>query len=149
MGLRIGKLCPMGHYCLGTTKTTSVSAFANSKNKTWIKDPATGVLYFNKSSHNWDFKTWPLPAVGKSRSLNEPDNYILLAEAPFPCPIGYYCRAGVTTQIPIPKNFSTPQRCFDGYFCPRGSISPEGCNYDIIIIFMILIFLISFLCIYI
>ena len=53
-------------------------------------------------------------------------NSNFLAEAPFPCPIGHFCRAGAGTQIPVPKNFSTPQRCFDGFFCPRGSVSPEG-----------------------
>ena len=26
----------------------------------------------------------------------------------------------------MPKNFSSPQRCYDGFFCPRGSVSPEG-----------------------
>lgn len=32
----------------------------------------------------------------------------------------------MATPTPIPKNFSTPQKCFDGYFCSRGSYSPEG-----------------------
>jgi hypothetical protein len=55
-----------------------------------------------------------------------PGNNATIAEAPLPCPIGHYCRAGAGAQTPIPKNFSTPQRCFDGFFCPRGSKSPEG-----------------------
>lgn len=28
--------------------------------------------------------------------------------------------------MPIPLNFSTPQRCYNGFFCPRGSTTPEG-----------------------
>ncbi len=56
----------------------------------------------------------------------EPGSLNVIAEAPWPCPIGFYCRTGVTSQISIPKNFSTPQRCFDGFFCPRGSGNPEG-----------------------
>lgn len=105
----------------------------------WVQDYVTGVYSFNLSSYGsaWEYKTWPAPAVGRSRALNPPaqqcDGLVcsggsqsVLAEAPFPCPIGHYCRAGVTTQIPMVKNFSTPQRCFDGFFCPRGSRSPEG-----------------------
>ena len=95
-------------------------------------------------SPRFSYVTWPLPAWGKSRQQTHPlvqcDGFSdcaqgpglgggssnVPAEGPLPCPLGYYCRAGVTSQIPIPKNFSTPQRCYDGFFCPRGSISPEG-----------------------
>ncbi|KAF0732128.1 hypothetical protein Ae201684_010780 [Aphanomyces euteiches] len=37
-----------------------------------------------------------------------------------------YCQKGAATFIPQPKNFSTPQSCFPGFFCPRGSSTPEG-----------------------
>merc|ERR1711871_1545765 len=50
----------------------------------------------------------------------------LVAEQPFPCPLGHFCRPGVATDIAVPKNFSTPQRCYAGFFCPRGSKTPEG-----------------------
>ena len=50
----------------------------------------------------------------------------IYAPVPFPCPIGTYCRAGASSPVSIPSNFSTPQRCFDGHFCPAGSHSPEG-----------------------
>ena len=50
----------------------------------------------------------------------------LYAERPRPCPLGTYCRAGVATNISEYRNFSTPQSCFGGYFCPRGSASPQG-----------------------
>lgn len=45
--------------------------------------------------------------------------------SPFPCPVGYYCRDGVSSITPIPGNFSTPQKCFKGFICPPGSFSPE------------------------
>ena len=54
------------------------------------------------------------------------DNAMLLAERPFPCPLGMYCKTGAVSNVTIPKNFSHPQRCMDGFFCPFGSGSPEG-----------------------
>tara|TARA_B110000208_G_scaffold188726_1_gene248922 strand:+ start:355 stop:3567 length:3213 start_codon:yes stop_codon:yes gene_type:complete len=54
------------------------------------------------------------------------DNAILLAERPFPCPMGMYCKTGAVNNVSVPKNFSHPQRCMDGFFCPFGSASPEG-----------------------
>ena len=51
---------------------------------------------------------------------------VVYAPVPFPCPIGHYCKQGASSHIPIPSNFSTPQRCYDGYFCPAGSATPEG-----------------------
>ena len=137
MGLRVSfKLCPNGHYCLNNTKSSSVADFQQNQ-ALWTLDNVTGVVSFVPTSSSWAYTTWPLPAVGSSRPSNPPEfqcdglvcaggTQNVLAEAPFPCPIGHYCRAGVGTQIPVPKNFSTPQRCFDGFFCPRGSVSPEG-----------------------
>merc|ERR1719272_2874177 len=37
-----------------------------------------------------------------------------------------YCKTGAVSNVTIPKNFSHPQRCMDGFFCPFGSGSPEG-----------------------
>ena len=54
------------------------------------------------------------------------DNSMLLAERPFPCPLGMYCKTGAVSNISVPKNFSHPQRCMDGFFCPFGSGTPEG-----------------------
>lgn len=136
------KSCPDGYYCLNTTKSSSTIYFQDTDSmyggqQAWITNTISGAVYFNASVLDYTYKTWPAPAYGQSRAINPPEEQCdgydcfpgtlqVLAEAPFPCPIGYYCRTGVTTEIPIPKNFSTPQRCFEGYFCPRGSISPEG-----------------------
>jgi hypothetical protein len=136
------KICPMGHFCLNGTKASSASEFMNdtsgiNNSPVWIMDEVTGVVTFNESAVDWSYRKWPAPAVGQSRPQHPPqaqcDGYDcfpgsteVLAEAPYPCPLGHYCRTGVTTLTPIPKNFSTPQRCFDGFFCPRGSVSPEG-----------------------
>ena len=138
MGLRSSiKLCPKGNYCLNGTKADSLTLFKSTAKSSWVEDYVTGVSTFNVSSYNWKYHTWPAPAVGQSVSLHQPEESCdglvcsggsksILAEAPFPCPIGHYCRAGAGTQIPMPKNFSTPQRCFDGFFCSRGSYTPEG-----------------------
>eukprot|EP01035_Chromulina_nebulosa_P017309 gene17309-22850_t len=143
MGLRAAyQSCPMGYYCLNATKASSTDQFKDidylyNNMTAWIEDLVTSAIYFNYSVYNWNYSSWPAPAHGRSRVLHPPayqcDGYDcfpgsqnFLAEAPFPCPLGFYCRTGVGSQISIPKNFSTPQRCFDGYFCPRGSKSPEG-----------------------
>jgi hypothetical protein len=135
--------CPPGFYCLNGTKSTSLSFYTNDTNgvngtSSWsVADYVTGVISFVPTNYDFAYKTWPYPALGRSRVLHPPearcDGYScypgsrnFTAEAPYPCPLGHYCRTGATTQIPIPKNFSTPQRCFDGFFCSRGSASPEG-----------------------
>jgi hypothetical protein len=135
MGLRASeKSCPQGHYCLNGTKSTTLDHY-NTGN--WIKDYVSGVYSFNASTYDWSFKTWSLPALGQSRAQHPPEfqcdglvcfpgTSLVVAEAPFPCPLGHYCRTGAGAMTPIPKNFSTPQRCFDGFFCPRGSPNPEG-----------------------
>jgi len=141
MGLRYAsKSCPQGHYCLNGTKASTADEFVPD---IWLQDYVTGVRSFNTSFprpyHDaFVYKNWSLPALGFSRPQHPPipqcdgldcspgGTLAVVAEAPYPCPIGYYCRTGVTSQIPIPKNYSTPQRCFDGFFCPRGSGSPEG-----------------------
>lgn len=61
-------------------------------------------------------------------------NTSLLAERPYPCPIGTYCRRGITSrrletgELSAATNYSTPQKCFAGFFCPRGSTTPEGAD---------------------
>jgi hypothetical protein len=142
-------LCPMGHYCREGTKTSDITSFLSSatapqngypgrrlmingsvgvgEQPLWSLNPSTGVVTFVPSSVNWSMIPWPFPAFGSSRPDMPPDFAIpLLAEGPIPCPSGFYCRAGVSGPEPVPKNFSTPQRCFDGFFCSRGSVSPEG-----------------------
>eukprot|EP00913_Durusdinium_trenchii_P009268 g8709.t1 len=47
------------------------------------------------------------------------------------CPRGYYCEEGVAsrdsrTQNPKPGNYSTPQPCYQGFFCPPASSTPYG-----------------------
>jgi hypothetical protein len=143
VGLRAsGKNCPNGHYCLSGTKAESVSEFQGDTSgingsSVWATDVLSNVVYFDDTKFDFSYTAWPPPAVGQSRTAHPPSpscdgidcfpgNTKVNAEAPFPCPIGHYCRAGVGSQIPLPKNFSAPQRCFDGFFCPRGSINPEG-----------------------
>ena len=37
-------------------------------------------------------------------------------EQPIPCPLGTYCREGVSTPVTVIGDYSTPQPCFDGFF---------------------------------
>ena len=145
MGLRAARMsCPSGFYCLNGTKAFSVQEYLGTTKgsigdalEPWSEEYVTGSVLLDMDTYDWSYRDWPLPAVGTSRRMwppaqqcdgndCDPGSVAVLAEAPFPCPIGHYCRSGATSQIPIPKNFSTPQRCYDGFFCPRGSFSPEG-----------------------
>ncbi|CAN0054030.1 unnamed protein product, partial [Heterosigma akashiwo] len=129
--------CPRGHFCLPGTKTADVRAFNHSAE--WAVDNETAVVTFNASSHFWGHLNRTLPETGWHAYEHAPAGADcratgrclygmtdLVAEQPFPCPLGHYCRTGVSSPVPRPFNFSTPQRCFDGYFCPRGSSTPEG-----------------------
>jgi hypothetical protein len=108
----------------------------------WTLDHEFGLLSYNASSRqsvapwSWHLFERSYPEDGWRQTENPPawwdrsgrrDLPHLYAERPFPCPLGSYCYAGVATNdTHQPLNFSTPQRCFDGFFCPRGSKTPEG-----------------------
>ena len=116
--------CPPGHYCLPGTKTVSPLEWNHSKE--WEMDAESGLVTSNRTNASWSFTNRESPATGKSRKERPPLQESLLAEQPFPCPIGHFCREGVMSDLPVVGNFSHPQPCYDGYFCPRGSISPMG-----------------------
>ena len=143
------KLCPRGHFCMEGTKAFGVDAYDGI----WHVDEESGLVVWNESYPRAAGNGTPQPrAAGAPPSHPSPApsraalsgqlvgglvdcamkgacteaERGLLREQPFPCPVGHYCRPGVATAAPTPKNFSTPQRCFEGFFCPRGSSSPEG-----------------------
>ncbi|CAE8718050.1 unnamed protein product, partial [Polarella glacialis] len=45
---------------------------------------------------------------------------------PRPCPPGLHCLEGALSANVKPHNYSTAQACFQGFFCPPGSKTPEG-----------------------
>ncbi|RHZ20333.1 hypothetical protein DYB31_000784, partial [Aphanomyces astaci] len=131
-------MCPEGHYCLPGTKSTNVLDFENRSD--YVVNYETGITTFDVTSRLWSVLPRPSPATG-SRRLEQPPNSMdpqcltrqcdfntsnLLAEKPFVCPLGTFCRSGVSTPLMQLQNFSSPQPCFRGFFCPRGSRSPEG-----------------------
>lgn len=132
--------CPAGHWCPVGTKTGDPFDFYGDVrpdiNATeWVLDEETGILTFDPNVRQWPILTRELPATGDFIIEHPPVAWDrdtgemsapLLAERPHPCPLGEFCRTGVSTNISVPKNFSTPQPCFKGFFCPRGSRSPEG-----------------------
>jgi len=115
-------LCPKGHYCMTGTKTDSTNSFLNLDG--WSMNEESGLVLFNASKFFLDTEKGERDKIGFRGSEHVESN--LIAERPIPCPVGFYCRSGVSTNIHIKSNFSTPQKCFDGYFCPKGSFSPEG-----------------------
>jgi hypothetical protein len=111
----------------------------------WTLDPEFALLSFDASQRGWTVLTRPYPASGQflvelppvGWERAPPGNWSrggngtrapppLYAERPRACPLGAYCRPGVATNFSEAKNFSTPQPCFAGFFCPRGSFTPEG-----------------------
>lgn len=153
VGLRMPTTyCPKGHMCAKGAKTSLTDAFVErnesqdmnkevfgnqTRGSLYRRDYETGVVTFDQTLRSWPFLSRLQPATGVYRVEHPPEilleegardsNYrALQAEQPFPCPFGHWCGHGVTTLMPIPLNFSTPQRCQEGFFCPRGSTSPEG-----------------------
>jgi hypothetical protein len=101
----------------------------------WSLNNETGELHFSVASRTWtttERQSWTLygtqtdaQASGAMRP-EHPPSADPLAERPLPCPVGYFCGQGVSSPLPQSKNFSTPQKCFRGHFCPVGSSTPEG-----------------------
>ena len=109
--------CVNGHYCSKGTKMSS--RIAESTTETWILEDESGVLTTAMSNSAWDFISRESPATGERRISHPPLDAYIRAHQPFPCPIGYYCREGVATTKHRELDYSTPQPCFDGYFCSR------------------------------
>ncbi|KAF0687226.1 Aste57867_20988 [Aphanomyces stellatus] len=131
-------MCPAGHYCLPGTKTLNLADYQSRPE--YATNTETGITTFLVSSRPWSYIPRVAPATGSRRIEHPPDwvdplcrvrqcassTMLLLPERPFVCPLGMYCRSGASTSVPLPKNFSSPQPCFPGFFCPRGSTTPEG-----------------------
>ncbi|DBA03616.1 TPA: hypothetical protein N0F65_006795 [Lagenidium giganteum] len=131
------KPCPSGHYCRKGTKTLDPRDFID--NAQYTTDSETQLVSFVPSTKSWAYINRSAPAIGSRRIEHPPnetscdlrlcderDNVTLLAERPYTCPVGTFCRRGVIQQQLVDQNFSTPQKCFQGFFCPRGSSTPEG-----------------------
>lgn len=116
-------LCPPGHFCLSGTKTVDPFSFLN--NSRWKRNESTGVFTESRNVSLYRLIQREYPETG-SKQIEHFSIRDALGEHPFPCPIGFYCREGVSGEISIASNFSTPQKCYPGYFCPRGSITPQG-----------------------
>ncbi len=103
----------------------------------WQLLPEFGLLSLDATKRDWEFRLRPYPEDGFHLLEMPPPGFDrtglrdlphIYAERPHPCPLGYYCRTGAATNetANTARNFSAPQRCFSGFFCPRGSVTPEG-----------------------
>jgi len=109
--------CINGHYCNEGTKTSSQIALESTD--TWILEEETGVLTTAMTNSDWDYVHRTSPATGNQRLSHPPINEYVKAEQPFPCPIGSFCTEGVSSDEHVVDDYTTPQPCFDGYFCSR------------------------------
>ena len=116
--------CIEGHFCGPGTRTSDLNAFIGLRD--WKNDAITGLVEVDRNHRPWSLVDRLFPATGSRRIEHPPIMDNVTAERPFACPTGYFCRSGVVNDQSVPLNFSTPQKCFDGFFCPRGSTSPEG-----------------------
>ena len=117
-------LCPRGHWCPHGTKTSSITSMVKSPG--WMINNETGVLWTQMNQSSWQVIKREPPAVGSKQIEYPPRSNNLAAEQPIPCEIGSYCREGVASPKSVTGNYLTPQPCYNGYFCPRGSFTPEG-----------------------
>ncbi|ETK89593.1 hypothetical protein L915_06374, partial [Phytophthora nicotianae] len=137
------KACPSGHYCRKGTKTADIHDFTT--NSEYSIDKETQLATFVETSRAWALIPRVAPAI-ESRRIEHPPSLSncdfrlcventhnqeststdLLAERPYSCPIGTFCRRGVAVQQLQANNYSAPQKCYPGFFCPRGSSTPEG-----------------------
>jgi len=109
--------CVSGHFCKEGTKVSSQMSLSTTE--TWKLEEDIGVLTTVMSNSAWDFVHRTPPATGERRVSHPPINANVTAEQPFPCQLGYFCREGVSSATHIEGDYTTPQPCFDGYFCPR------------------------------
>ena len=110
-------LCLSGHYCNEGTKMSS--PIASSTTETWLYDDESGVMTTVMANSAWDYVPRTPPATGAMRISHPPIDMYVKAQQPFPCPVGFFCREGVSSIEHREGDYTTPQPCFDGYFCPR------------------------------
>ncbi|KAL7513815.1 hypothetical protein ACHAXN_011176 [Cyclotella atomus] len=116
--------CVAGHYCLEGTKMAS--PIVDLVTTEWNLNEITGIVTAATVNVGiWDYISRQNPATGSRRIFHPPKHADVKAQQPFPCALGHYCRVGVSSSE-HKEDFLTPQPCHQGYFCPRGSISPEG-----------------------
>lgn len=148
--------CRAGHFCKAGTKSNAVgieSFQCSAPNCDFWTDLLSELTVTNSSNREWEYFNRSRPATGlytlehppheefhsveslsdggggfiTSLSLSPSEaNEANTAGRPFSCPVGTYCGRGTVTPTPQPLNYSSPQQCFDGFFCPRGSSTPEG-----------------------
>ena len=128
---------PPGHYCLEGTKTADVYSLTSGPSESISVGPGpldpiyeSGVVTFNRTARPWAFYKRQLPAAGIGRTEYPPDLHTcvgrrcvrgsvdLVAEQPFPCPLGHFCHESVATDIAVPKEFQHTSTLLRGLLLP-------------------------------
>ena len=119
--------CTSGHYCNNGTKMSSQIVLSTTD--TWLLEEESGVLTTVMSNSAWNYTPRQPPATGERRISHPPIDVHVTAEQPYPCPVGYYCKEGVSSVEHREDDYTTPQKCFDGYFCSRQVVRGENRAY--------------------
>jgi hypothetical protein len=106
--------CISGHYCKEGTK--SQYPISLSTTDAWHLEEDSGILMTVLTNNIWGYMPRKPPATGARRIFHPPIGNVI-AEQPIPCPLGYFCREGVSSAEYREGDYTTPQPCSDGFFC--------------------------------
>jgi hypothetical protein len=116
--------CPVGFYCPHARLTEPVMCPGG-----WVCDQESLVVPWKRCPSGYIC----LAGTGSLDPIpDEPFNAVAPNamsngyNAAYRCLKGKYCMEGTAALVSMLGNFSTPQPCFQGYYCPPGSRTPLG-----------------------
>eukprot|EP00928_Gymnodinium_smaydae_P024083 TRINITY_DN1960_c1_g5_i2.p1 TRINITY_DN1960_c1_g5~~TRINITY_DN1960_c1_g5_i2.p1 ORF type:complete len:6923 (-),score=840.57 TRINITY_DN1960_c1_g5_i2:138-18908(-) len=108
------QVCPIGFYCPHDRMLKPVEC-----SRGWICDKPGLIVPENRCPRGH--------YCGPGVAVKVPRMTLMLeGKKPKTCAPGLHCYEGAVTPNPKPHNLTTPQACFQGYYCPPGSSTPFG-----------------------
>ena len=113
--------CPLGHYCPHARMIAPIVCQGG-----WLCDEEGLVVPTKRCPPGYVC----LEGTGSSDPVPDEPFVSLAPNATtngiYRCLVGMYCLEGTAALVSMLGNFSTPQPCYQGYYCPPGSRSPFG-----------------------
>ncbi|KAF4649993.1 hypothetical protein FOZ61_000763, partial [Perkinsus olseni] len=118
--------CPKGYYCPLTRMNRPVVCPAG-----WVCDEEGLMTPYKRCPAGFiclegTATASAAPLQTTLLESNSPGLHTAGSNAPKLCPRGLHCYPGTLALRSSPGNLSTPQPCFQGFFCPPGSSHPYG-----------------------